>query len=139
MSTKLDDLHQQLEFLGIEKAGSLLQKLKKSRDTLGSFTFLMRAVMMRHSQKQTYRDTPTTLMSLPPKVKWCCCCCFVAAVIAGGWPHDSETSAQHSLTLLFDSCLFVHRHTVLSLSIFLLPIEPNTILLRRLHAPTTSP
>jgi hypothetical protein len=95
VNTSLMDLDQQLEFLGIEKAGSLLRKLKKSTfrhigdqhanygnggrrnrrgsdfaemPRLGNFTFLMRAVMMRHSQKQTYRDTSTTLMSLPPKV-----------------------------------------------------------------------
>jgi hypothetical protein len=100
VNTSLMDLDQQLEFLGIEKAGSLLRKLKKSTfrhikdsngdkggtrgrfitgpdmPSLGNFTFLMRAVMMRHSQKQTYRDTSTTLMSLPPKVNccWCSCC-----------------------------------------------------------------
>jgi hypothetical protein len=87
------DLEQQLEFLGIEKAGSILHKFKKStlrhiRDrnankgsykndrnggsaempSLGNFTFLMRSIMMRHSQKQKYRGTSTTLMSLPPKV-----------------------------------------------------------------------
>jgi hypothetical protein len=91
MNTSLMDLDQQLEFLGIEKAGSILRKLKKSTfrhigdpyansgntgirgPILGNFTFLMRAVMMRHSQKQTYRDTSTSLMSLPPKVKRCCC------------------------------------------------------------------
>jgi hypothetical protein len=93
VNTSLMDLEQQLEFLGIEKVGSLLRKLKKSTfrhigdhhaskeshgrrrynaepemPRLGNFTFLMRAVMMRHSQKQMYRDTSTTLMSLPPKV-----------------------------------------------------------------------
>ena len=86
MNTSPMDLDQQLEYLGIEKAGSLLRKLKNSTfrhigdphanmgnagfrgPILGNFTFLMRAVMMRHSQKQMYRDTSTTLMSLPPKV-----------------------------------------------------------------------
>jgi hypothetical protein len=99
VNTSLMDLDQQLEFIGIDKVGSLLRNLKKSTfrhisdqhaihgnggcperrgapvmPMLGSFTFLMRAVMMRHSQKQTYRDTSTTLMSLPPKVNSCCWC-----------------------------------------------------------------
>jgi hypothetical protein len=30
--------------------------------------FLMRAVMIRHAQKQQYHGTSTTLMSLPQKV-----------------------------------------------------------------------
>jgi hypothetical protein len=157
------DLDQQLEFLGIEKAGSLLRKLKKSTfrhigdqhanygaggrrrgsaepemPRLGNFTFLMRAVMMRHSQKQTYRDTSTTLMSLPPKVNCCWCCCSNSCdmlttllLLRGGCS---------TLNLLFFySYLFVHRHTVPSLSTFLKPTEPNTILLRRLHALTTWP
>ena len=33
------------------------------------FTFLMRSIMMRHSQNQKYTGTNTTLMSLPPKVR----------------------------------------------------------------------
>jgi hypothetical protein len=91
------DLEQQLKFLGIEKVGPILRKLKKSTfrhikdrnaanddgkryslpemPRLGNFTFLMRSIMMRHSQKQMYRDTSTTLMSLPPKVN----CHFISA------------------------------------------------------------
>ena len=34
----------------------------------GHFIFLLRCIMIRHTQKQTYRGTTTTLMSLPPKV-----------------------------------------------------------------------
>jgi hypothetical protein len=99
VNTSLMDLGQQLKFLGIEKAGSLLRKLNRSTfrrivdhqahygnggrregtapemPGLGKCAFLMRSIMMRHSQKQTYRDTSTTLMSLPPKVKCRCCCC----------------------------------------------------------------
>jgi hypothetical protein len=110
VNTSLMDLDQQLEFLGIEKVGYLFRKMKKSTfrhigdnhaskeshgrrrydgepemPRLGNFTFLMRAVMMRHSQKQTYRDTSTTLMSLPPKVHtcyWCCCCCCFCVVLS---------------------------------------------------------
>jgi hypothetical protein len=37
---------------------------------LGHFVFLMRSVMIRHSQNQQYRGTSTTLMSLPTKVRW---------------------------------------------------------------------
>jgi hypothetical protein len=162
VNTSLMDLDQQLEFLGIEKAGSLLRKLKKSTfrhigdqhanygiggrrnrgvesemRRLGNFTFLMRAVMMRHSQNQTYRDTPTTLMSLPPKVNCCCCCCccfceMLSTIIT------RRLLNSHS-ALPFDYYLFVHRHTVPSLLTFLQPIEPNTILLRQLHVPTTRP
>jgi hypothetical protein len=36
---------------------------------IGPFMFLLRCIMMRHTQKQTYRGTTTTLMSLPPKVR----------------------------------------------------------------------
>jgi SNF2 family DNA or RNA helicase len=35
----------------------------------GAFNFLMRNIMIRHSQAQKYTGTSTTLMSLPPKVR----------------------------------------------------------------------
>jgi hypothetical protein len=170
MNTSLMDLDPQLEFLGIEKAGSLLRKLKKSTFRhigdqyasygvggrrhgsgepevlrLGNFTFLMRAVMMRHSQKQTYRDTSTTLMSLPPKVNccWCCCCNTCEVLTTNPTIIARLLLTTHSLTLLcsslFYSYLFVRRHTGPSLSTFLQPTEPNTTLLRRLRRLTTWP
>ena len=83
MST-LIDLKNQMKFVGIEhvdemflKFSNLLvhtkdqraaKKQKPNGRTLGHFMFLMRSLLMRHSQKQTYRGTDTTLMSLPPKV-----------------------------------------------------------------------
>jgi hypothetical protein len=94
VNTSLMDLDNQLDFLGIEKSGEMLRKLRKSTlihindrnavkgrsgdhvspemPAIGNFTFLMRSIMIRHSQKQTYRGTSTTLMSLPPKVRACC-------------------------------------------------------------------
>ena len=36
---------------------------------IGPFMFLLRCIMIRHTQKQTYLGTTTTLMSLPPKVR----------------------------------------------------------------------
>jgi hypothetical protein len=44
--------------------------------SVGHFTFLMRSIMMRHSQNQKYRGTSTTLMSLPPKVSRHCYCYY---------------------------------------------------------------
>jgi len=97
VNTSLMDLDEQLSFLGVEKARPMINLLKKSTfrhigdrnvsrggggrrrrqsydfnlsemPKLGNFLFLMRPLMMRHSQKQKYRATDTTLMSLPPKV-----------------------------------------------------------------------
>jgi hypothetical protein len=66
----------QLAFLGMEDATP--EFTKKRPDQFEpeicsdihwrSSLFLMRPIMMRHSQLQTYRGTTTTLMSLPPKV-----------------------------------------------------------------------
>jgi hypothetical protein len=60
----------QLQFVGIEHIDEIFERVcNKNTTQFGPFTFLMRAVMIRHSQKQQYRGTSTTLMSLPPKVK----------------------------------------------------------------------
>mgnify|MGYP005849972993 CR=1 FL=1 len=90
VNTSFNDLKNQMEFLGLESVNEYFNKFSttllqhtndrsarqrrgcasSSQDTFGHFTFLMRAIMIRHAQAQTYRGTtpPTTLMSLPPKV-----------------------------------------------------------------------
>lgn len=81
------DLKNQLKFLGIQHHNEMVdifqstrlgvpeptsRKRKKERPLnvpgRGMFTFLMRSIMIRHSQAQKYTATNTTLMSLPPKV-----------------------------------------------------------------------
>lgn len=88
MSSSITDLKGQLEFLGIDRAKSLVSRLlqhggskvndksvQKSRhcssfrQSVGLFTFHMRPIMMRHSQGMKYAGTDTTLMSLPPKTE----------------------------------------------------------------------
>jgi hypothetical protein len=91
ISTTLVDLKNQLEWLGLENVNEMFgcfkrllahtndpsagagqgrrgrrHKISKGR-IFGHFTFLMRAVMMRHAQNQSYAGTSNTLMSLPPK------------------------------------------------------------------------
>jgi hypothetical protein len=93
VNTSLNDLKNQLKFIGIQDVSAMFDLFgrstcKHTRDqaamrgdrafvpSVGHFTFLMRSIMMRHSQNQTYRGTSTTLMSLPPKVSrhyYCCC------------------------------------------------------------------
>jgi hypothetical protein len=85
------DLQNQLQFLGIQDVSHMFSVFRQTvflqvRDPkcaggrkqahrpartpywIGHFCFLMRSVMMRHSQDQKYRGTQTSLMSLPPKV-----------------------------------------------------------------------
>lgn len=98
MMTSLTDLRNQMNFLGIERVDELWQtfanvlqhtndrtakmgKKRRGRDReqlenaspglpqVAHFVFLMRLLMSRHSQRQTYRGTTTTLMSLPPKTE----------------------------------------------------------------------
>lgn len=82
MSMSVKDLQNPLEFLGLNHVGATVSTLidatasalnRKPADAqrepnLGVFTFLMRPIMMRHSQRMRYAGTNTTLMSLPPKV-----------------------------------------------------------------------
>lgn len=97
MSTSLLDLKNQLKVIGIENVETMFSKFarllehcndkgaKRSRRgyrvspdgrLLGHFMFLLRSLMMRHSQSQVYRGTnpPQTLMSLPEKVRTVCQC-----------------------------------------------------------------
>jgi len=86
VNTSLSDLENQFRFLGLEETEEMMSIYRKStfhhvhdkskaQETLrvpelGHFSFLMRSIMMRHSQKQEYIGTSTTLMSLPPKVRY---------------------------------------------------------------------
>lgn len=82
------DVKGQLQFVGIENIDEMFQDFSQTvldhigekqpkhsyqsvpgeSRKFGHFTFLMRAVMIRHAQQQQYQGTSTTLMSLPPKV-----------------------------------------------------------------------
>ena len=86
INTRVSDLQNQLQFLGLENVTELMALFKSSFyqhvqdpemgknsiDTpnpgLGMFSFFMRSIMLRHSQAQKYTGTDTTLMSLPPTV-----------------------------------------------------------------------
>lgn len=83
--TSLNDLKNQLKFIGIEnveglfkgfarlmehtsdRAGGRGRRGKASGRVIGHFLFFIRAVLIRHAQQQKYRGTDTTLMQLPPK------------------------------------------------------------------------
>lgn len=80
------DVQNQLKFVGLDDVDSMFHKFRTTiwhhletrrnrpsyigeNTKFGLFFFVMRAVMIRHSQGQQYRGTSTTLMSLPPKVR----------------------------------------------------------------------
>jgi SNF2 family DNA or RNA helicase len=79
INTSVLDLKSQLSFLGIENVQSLFNMFCNTRNyayssegDIGSpaeLLFFLRNIMMRHAQKQTYRGTYTTLMSLPAKAE----------------------------------------------------------------------
>jgi len=95
INTTLDDLKNQLAFLGIQHVpemfaafrDTVIEKIQGTTSRgrrrrrsyaggafpkapwVGHFTFLMRSIMLRHSQAMKYRGTTTTLMSLPPKTE----------------------------------------------------------------------
>jgi hypothetical protein len=91
VNTTAMDLKNLLKFLGIEHYGEMMNLFKASffhqmndssarakmarasQPGRGLFAFLMRSIMMRHSQDQKYSKTETTLMSLPPKVRLVSC------------------------------------------------------------------
>ena len=86
--TSLSDLKNQLKFIGIENVEAMFKTFSRLMEhtgdrsqssrrgsrlshgrVLGHFMFMMRAVMIRHSQQQKYNGTNTTLMQLPPKTQ----------------------------------------------------------------------
>jgi hypothetical protein len=93
------DLKNQLKFIGIEYVDEMfaafigtafrhtndqcvpkkgLRGAYGDERVFGHFMFLLRCIMIRHTQAQKYRGTTTSLMSLPPKVgnwkleEWLC-------------------------------------------------------------------
>lgn len=84
VNTSWMDLRNPLRFLGIEDVDRMMEAFKFSAfahtsDTsagrfrtewpaFGNLLFFLRNIMIRHTQKQKYRGTNTTLMSLPEKV-----------------------------------------------------------------------
>jgi hypothetical protein len=81
LSTSMMDLKGQLKILGIECVEDIFRQLPGLKGGgrrsgyhcagagMQKLMFLMRSIMMRHTQKQKYRGTSTTLMSLPAKVR----------------------------------------------------------------------
>eukprot|EP00531_Pseudo-nitzschia_arenysensis_P016699 CAMPEP_0116122050 /NCGR_PEP_ID=MMETSP0329-20121206/4012_1 /TAXON_ID=697910 /ORGANISM="Pseudo-nitzschia arenysensis, Strain B593" /LENGTH=1515 /DNA_ID=CAMNT_0003615881 /DNA_START=43 /DNA_END=4590 /DNA_ORIENTATION=+ len=76
MNTSPGDLINQLKFLGFEHVDKMFKEMgvSKNRRSNSHFNsellmYLLRPIMMRHSQEQQYRGTSTTLMSLPPKTE----------------------------------------------------------------------
>lgn len=76
VSTSMFDLVNQLKLLGIESVDEMIRSCcekptSRNADYYitdpGKLLFLLRNIMIRHTQKQCYRGTNTTLMSLPPK------------------------------------------------------------------------
>lgn len=90
VNTSFKDLKNQLKFIGLENVDEMFNGFgdtamkhvndpnrPKSRGrpfcrddrVFGHFVFMLRSIIVRHTHKQTYRGTTTTLMSLPPKVR----------------------------------------------------------------------
>jgi SNF2 family DNA or RNA helicase len=79
VNTSIMDLKNQLKFIGIESIESMFNKIcpnprsrrryEGNHSSPSKLLFFLRNVMMRHAQKQFYRGTKTTLMSLPAKTE----------------------------------------------------------------------
>jgi len=76
MNTSYGDLKNQLKFLGFEHLEKTfiamnynITRHNKPMHDMSLITYFLRPIMMRHSHKQKYRGTSTTLMSLPPKTE----------------------------------------------------------------------
>jgi len=77
VNTSLQDLKNQLKFIGMEDVDSYFSRFYSSYhgrrnqeiSRPGHLIFMLRNIMMRHTQKQRYRNTKTTLMSLPVKTE----------------------------------------------------------------------
>jgi hypothetical protein len=149
VNTSLMDLGQQLKFIGIEKTWSLLRKLNSSTfRRIGNHQANYGnggRPQGRAPEMPGHHDAALTKANVPRHVNY-----FDVSSAKGKVLllllllqyvdyYYFETYDKHSLCSSFYSFSFVHRHTVPSLSTFLQPTETNTILLRRLHAPTTRP
>jgi len=75
LNTSLKDLKNQLKFIGIQQVESYFSKIfskphgNKVKVNPYYLVFMLRSIMMRHTQKQMYRNSKTTLMSLPSKTE----------------------------------------------------------------------
>jgi SNF2 family DNA or RNA helicase len=73
VNTSIKDLKSQLKFIGIEMVDEMFKifcmqsRGKECIEEKGKLMFFLRSIMIRHTQRQTYRGTGTTLMSLPAK------------------------------------------------------------------------
>lgn len=70
----MKDIYNPLQFLGIEYCEQMFKKIVSTSRGFTSLDedllmCLLRPILIRHSQAQKYRNTETTLMSLPPKVR----------------------------------------------------------------------
>jgi len=70
------DMKNQLQVVGVEDVYRMFQRAPRYSfeiglrlASLGNLQFLLRNTMVRHTQKQLYRGTNTTLMSLPPRTE----------------------------------------------------------------------
>eukprot|EP00980_Cylindrotheca_fusiformis_P010788 scaffold2442_cov146-Cylindrotheca_fusiformis.AAC.3 len=77
-NTSVLDLQNQLKFIGIEHVDDVFETFSTDCHPTSTMyrnryhnkmMFLLRSVIMRHTQKQLYRGTKTTLMSLPSKTE----------------------------------------------------------------------
>lgn len=75
-SSSMLDLRNQLGLIGVENVYGMFQRPPRmdyrggpDHATPGDLLFLLRNLMIRHTQKQVYRGTTTTLMSLPAKTE----------------------------------------------------------------------
>jgi hypothetical protein len=129
INTSINDLSNQLKFLGIQDFSLMMNQFKqnvcntgsKSRwryvhdrptPAIGVFSFLMRSVMMRHTQSMKYANTATTLMSLPALVRLFRAKIVGRSIPATLFPHMLEPA----LLLLFHrrkqpSLFLFHRKT----------------------------
>ena len=95
MNTSHCDLKNQLKFLGFEHVDRMFQMIGSGslrNVDMSHLLYLLRPIMMRHSQEQKYRGTSTTLMSLPPKVR-----------------HSNQhkvTSSYHHCNIISDTIAF---------------------------------
>lgn len=83
-TTSLSDLTCQLKFIGLDYVDDIVALLQKTFEfhygnnnalPVTSVVSFLRAIMIRHSQKQRYRKCSRELMSLPEKVSLLCLNC----------------------------------------------------------------
>lgn len=77
MNTKIFDVQNQMQFLGIENVTQMFN-ISNMRGSGGRtatgvvpehISYMLKPILLRHAQNQKYTGTDTTLMSLPPKTE----------------------------------------------------------------------